>query len=298
MSWDIFIKGFLSFLKLEKSLTINSIDAYIHDIKLFQKYSLEIGISNPIDINQFHVKDFIKFLYEIGFASTSQARIISGIRAFYMYLLMEDLIVKNPLQFIKSPKNPRKIPDSLHYQEINELLAQIDLSKPAGLRDKAIIETLYSCGLRVSELTEIKISNLYLEVGFVKIIGKGNKERLVPIGTEAIKHIMIYQSGYRSQIKVIKNFEDHLFLNQRGSRISRITIFTTIKRLAELAGIKKSISPHTLRHSFATHLLEGGANLVAIQQMLGHSSITTTEIYAHSDNDILRQTILQFHPRS
>jgi len=298
MSWDIFIKGFLSFLKLEKSLTINSIDAYIHDIKLFQKYSLEIGISNPIDINQFHIKDFIKFLYEIGFASTSQARIISGIRAFYMYLLMEDLIVKNPLQFIKSPKNPRKIPDSLHYQEINELLAQIDLSKPAGLRDKAIIETLYSCGLRVSELTEIKISNLYLEVGFVKIIGKGNKERLVPIGTEAIKHIMIYQSGYRSQIKVIKNFEDHLFLNQRGSRISRITIFTTIKRLAELAGIKKSISPHTLRHSFATHLLEGGANLVAIQQMLGHSSITTTEIYAHSDNDLLRQTILQFHPRS
>lgn len=298
MNWEIAIKGFNSFLKLEKSLAQNSVDAYLHDVRLFEQYSVGIGKTNPESITQNDVKDFIRFIVEIGFAATSQSRIISGIRAFYHYLLMEELIRKNPLQFIKSPKNPRKIPDTLQYIEINELIAQLDLSLAAGVRDKAIIETLYSCGLRVSELTELKISNLYLEIEFIKIVGKGNKERLVPIGSEAIKQIEIYRDQVRKLIEVKKGFEDHLFLNRRGSRISRITVFTTLKKLALKAGIKKSISPHTLRHSFATHLLEGGADLRAIQQMLGHESITTTEIYAHADQDYLRETILQFHPRS
>ena len=298
MNWEIAIKGFNSFLKLEKSLAQNSVDAYLHDVRLFEQYSVGIGKTNPESITQNDVKDFIRFIVEIGFAATSQSRIISGIRAFYHYLLMEELIKKNPLQFIKSPKNPRKIPDTLQYIEINELIAQLDLSLAAGVRDKAIIETLYSCGLRVSELTELKISNLYLEIEFIKIVGKGNKERLVPIGSEAIKQIEIYRDQVRKLIEVKKGFEDHLFLNRRGSRISRITVFTTLKKLALKAGIKKSISPHTLRHSFATHLLEGGADLRAIQQMLGHESITTTEIYAHADQDYLRETILQFHPRS
>ncbi len=298
MNWEIAIKGFNSFLKLEKSLARNSVDAYLHDVRLFEQYSVGIGKTNPESITQNDVKDFIRFIVEIGFAATSQSRIISGIRAFYHYLLMEELIRKNPLQFIKSPKNPRKIPDTLQYIEINELIAQLDLSLAAGVRDKAIIETLYSCGLRVSELTELKISNLYLDIEFIKIVGKGNKERLVPIGSEAIKQIEIYRDQVRKLIEVKKGFEDHLFLNRRGSRISRITVFTTLKKLALKAGIKKSISPHTLRHSFATHLLEGGADLRAIQQMLGHESITTTEIYAHADQDYLRETILQFHPRS
>lgn len=298
MNWEIAIKGFNSFLKLEKSLARNSVDAYLHDVRLFEQYSVGIGKTNPESITQNDVKDFIRFIVEIGFAATSQSRIISGIRAFYHYLLMEELIKKNPLQFIKSPKNPRKIPDTLQYIEINELIAQLDLSLAAGVRDKAIIETLYSCGLRVSELTELKISNLYLDIEFIKIVGKGNKERLVPIGSEAIKQIEIYRDQVRKLIEVKKGFEDHLFLNRRGSRISRITVFTTLKKLALKAGIKKSISPHTLRHSFATHLLEGGADLRAIQQMLGHESITTTEIYAHADQDYLRETILQFHPRS
>ena len=298
MNWEIAIKGFNSFLKLEKSLARNSVDAYLHDVRLFEQYSVGIGKTNPESITQNDVKDFIRFIVEIGFAATSQSRIISGIRAFYHYLLMEELIRKNPLQFIKSPKNPRKIPDTLQYIEINELIAQLDLSLAAGVRDKAIIETLYSCGLRVSELTELKISNLYLDIEFIKIVGKGNKDRLVPIGSEAIKQIEIYRDQVRKLIEVKKGFEDHLFLNRRGSRISRITVFTTLKKLALKAGIKKSISPHTLRHSFATHLLEGGADLRAIQQMLGHESITTTEIYAHADQDYLRETILQFHPRS
>ncbi len=298
MNWEFAIKGFNSFLKLEKSLARNSVDAYLHDVRLFEQYSVGIGKTNPESITQNDVKDFIRFIVEIGFAATSQSRIISGIRAFYHYLLMEELIRKNPLQFIKSPKNPRKIPDTLQYIEINELIAQLDLSLAAGVRDKAIIEMLYSCGLRVSELTELKISNLYLDIEFIKIVGKGNKERLVPIGAEAIKQIEIYRDQVRKLIDVKKGFEDHLFLNRRGSRISRITVFTTLKKLALKAGIKKSISPHTLRHSFATHLLEGGADLRAIQQMLGHESITTTEIYAHADQDYLRETILQFHPRS
>jgi integrase/recombinase XerD len=234
----------------------------------------------------------------MGMSAHSQARIISGIKSFYKYLLLENILNHNPTELIEAPKLGRKLPDTLSLEEINKIIEAIDLSTPEGQRNKAILETLYSCGLRVSELVNLKISNLYFNDEFIKVVGKGDKERLVPIGSVAIKQINIYKNEIRSNLAVKKEHEDVLFLNRRGSKLSRVMVFTIIKQLAFKIGLKKHISPHTFRHSFATHLIEGGADLRAVQEMLGHESITTTEIYTHLDRDYLRQAIIQFHPRS
>lgn len=244
------------------------------------------------------LRQFITWVNELGMLPSSQARVLSGIKSFFKYLLIEDLIKNDPAELLESPKKQRKLPDTLSYDEINRLIGAIDLSKPEGVRNKAILEVLYSCGLRVSELTELKLSNLYLEIEFIKVLGKGSKERLVPIGGEAIKALKIWTDQVRVHTLIKKGEEDIVFLNRRGSRLTRVYIFMMIKQLAELAGIKKSISPHTLRHSFATHLVEGGADLRAVQEMLGHESITTTEIYTHLDREYLKEVITSYHPRN
>jgi integrase/recombinase XerD len=253
---------------------------------------------NPEAISVNDLRLFINWINHLGMIPSSQARILSGIKAFYKYLLVEDIIYNSPAELLESPKKQRKLPDTLSINDINRLIAVIDLSKAEGVRNKAIIEVLYSCGLRVSELTELKLSNLYLEIEFVKVIGKGNKERLVPIGGEAIKALSIWINHVRGHTPIKKGEEDLVFLNRRGSRLTRVYIFMLIKQLAKMAGIKKSISPHTLRHSFATHLVEGGADLRAVQEMLGHESITTTEIYTHLDREYLKETIISYHPRN
>lgn len=299
MDWRSAIKGFQAYLKLEKGLSDNSIEAYSRDIDKLQQFA--DSRSNSLKPDAFTLNDlrqFINWVNELGMIPSSQARILSGIKSFYKYLLAEDVIKNNPAELLESPKKMRKLPDTLSYQDINKLIEAIDLSKADGTRNKAIIEVLYSCGLRVSELTELKLSNLYLEIEFVKVIGKGNKERLVPIGGEAIKALKLWIEHNRVHIPIKKGEEDMVFLNRRGSRLSRVYIFMLIKQLAEMAGIKKSISPHTLRHSFATHLVEGGADLRAVQEMLGHESITTTEIYTHLDREYLKETIISYHPRN
>ncbi len=299
MDWSSAIKGFQAYLKLEKSLSKNSIEAYSRDIeKLFQyAESLQAKLS-PDKITLSDLRNFIIRVNELGMIPSSQARILSGIKAFYKFMLMEDIIKSDPSELLESPKITRKLPDTLSYDEINKLIDAIDLSKPEGARNKAILEVLYGCGLRVSELTELKISNLYLDIEFIKVTGKGNKERLVPIGSSAIKALKIWLEYIRVQILIKKGEEDLVFLNRRGARLSRVYIFLMIKDLAALTGIKKVIGPHTFRHSFATHLIEGGADLRAIQEMLGHESITTTEIYTHLDREFLKGTIIQYHPRS
>ena len=299
MDWRSAIKGFQAYLRLEKGLSDNSIEAYSRDIDKLQQYAniLPNGLK-PDAFSLYDLLQFINWVNELGMFPSSQASILSGIKSFYKYLLAEDIIKNNPAELLESPKKQRKLPDTLSYQDINKLIEAIDLSKPDGTRNKAIIEVLYSCGLRVSELTELKLSNLYLEIEFVKVIGKGNKERLVPIGGEAIKALKLWIEHDRVLIPVKKGEEDMVFLNRRGSRLSRVYIFMLIKQLAEAAGIKKSISPHTLRHSFATHLVEGGADLRAVQEMLGHESITTTEIYTHLDREYLKETIISYHPRN
>lgn len=299
MDWRSAIKGFQAYLKLEKGLSENSIEAYSRDIdKLRQFADSQINSLKPEAFTLSDLRQFINWVNELGMIPSSQARILSGIKSFYKYLLAEDMIRRNPAELLESPKKQRKLPDTLSYQDINKLIEAIDLSKADGTRNKAIIEVLYSCGLRVSELTEFKLSNLYLEIEFVKVIGKGNKERLVPIGGEAIKALKLWIEHDRMHIPIKKGEEDMVFLNRRGSRLSRVYIFMLIKQLAEAAGIKKSISPHTLRHSFATHLVEGGADLRAVQEMLGHESITTTEIYTHLDREYLKETIISYHPRN
>ena len=299
MDWRSAIKGFQAYLKLEKGLSDNSIEAYSRDIEKLNQYA--DSLVNKLTPEAFSLNDlrlFINWINELGMIPSSQARILSGIKSFYKYLLVEDIIKNSPAELLESPKKQRKLPDTLSINDINRLIAAIDLSKPDGARNKAIIEVLYSCGLRVSELTELKLSNLYLEIEFVKVIGKGNKERLVPIGGEAIKALSIWIDNVRGHTSVKKGEEDMVFLNRRGSRLSRVYIFMLIKQLAQMAGIKKSISPHTLRHSFATHLVEGGADLRAVQEMLGHESITTTEIYTHLDREYLKETIISYHPRN
>jgi len=299
LSWKSYINGFKSYLKLERSLSGNSVEAYMHDIALLDQYlQLNSLAHTPADLKLEHLQDFLKWINELGLSARSQARIISGIKGFFKYCLMENLISNDPSQLLETPKLGRKLPDTLSIEDINKLVAAIDLSKPEGVRNKAILETLYSCGLRVSELVNLKISNLHLEIGFVKVTGKGDKERLVPIGSVAIKHIKIYMDEIRCHLTIKPGNEDIIFLNQRGSQLSRIMIFTIIKQLAEKINLKKSISPHTFRHSFATHLIEGGADLRAVQEMLGHESITTTEIYTHLDRDYLRQSIIKHHPRA
>ncbi|MBE9481606.1 MAG: site-specific tyrosine recombinase XerD [Bacteroidetes bacterium] len=299
MIWQSYIKGFKAFLQLERSLSVNSIEAYIHDIEKFVQYldCQKLNIT-PEKIELKHLQDFLKWINELGMGARSQSRIISGIKAFYKYLLLEDIIKVNPTELLESPKIGRRLPDTLSIEEINKLIEAIDLSKPEGVRNKAILETLYGCGLRVSELTGLKISNLYFNEGFIKIIGKGDKERLVPIGNSAQKHINIYLENIRNHFPVKKDSVDILFLNKRGRKISRVMIFIIIKELAGKIGLKKTISPHTFRHSFASHLVDGGADLRAVQEMLGHESIITTEIYTHLDREYLRDAIMQFHPRA
>jgi integrase/recombinase XerD len=299
LDWRSAIKGFQAYLKLEKSLSDNSIEAYSRDIeKLYQYSDLQLVKLKPELITLTNLREFINWINELGMIPSSQARILSGIKAFYKYLLMEDIIKSDPSELLESPKIRRKLPDTLSYEEINKIIAALDLSKPEGVRNKAILETLYGSGLRVSELTELKLSNLYLDIEFIKVTGKGNKERLVPIGSEAIKAIRIWIENVRVHNPIKKGEEDYVFLNRRGTRLSRQIIFLIIKGLAETIGLKKKISPHTFRHSFATHLVEGGADLRAVQEMLGHESITTTEIYTHLDREYLKSTISQFHPRS
>ena len=299
MDWRSAIKGFQAYLKLEKSLSPNSIEAYSRDIdKLFQfSESLPVQLK-PETVTLADLRQFINWVNELGMIPSSQARILSGIKAFYKYMLMEDIIKDDPSELLESPKIQRKLPDTLSYEDINKLIAAIDLSRPDGARNKAILEVLYGCGLRVSELTELKLSNLYLDIEFIKVTGKGSKERLVPIGGSAVKALKIWIEQVRVHISIKKGEEDMVFLNRRGSRISRVYIFMMIKQLAETIGLKKTISPHTFRHSFATHLVEGGADLRAVQEMLGHESITTTEIYTHLDREFLKGTIIQFHPRN
>jgi len=299
MSWQGYIKGFQSYLKLEKSLSENSVEAYMHDINMLDQYlELKKLKVTPAEMKLDLLQDFIAWINEVGMSAASQARIISGIKAFFKYLVMENLIVNDPSQLIESPKLGRKLPDTLTVHDINNLIEGIDLSTKEGTRNKAMLETLYSCGLRVSELVNLKLSNLHLEIGFVKVLGKGDKERLVPIGNVATKLLRIYITEVRAMQSIQPGHEDTVFLNNRGAKLSRIMVFTIIKRLAAKIGLKKTISPHTFRHSFATHLIEGGADLRAVQEMLGHESITTTEIYTHLDRDFLRSAIIRFHPRS
>ncbi len=299
MDWNSSIKGFTSFLKLERSLSENSVKAYIHDIKKLTQFLADKKHSlSPAEIELKQLKEFLKWANRSGMNARTQARVISGIKAFYKYLVLEDLISNNPTTLLETPKTGRKLPETLSPDEINELIEAIDLSKPEGERNKAMLETLYGAGLRVSELTNLKLSDLYFNEGFLRITGKGDKERLVPIGKVAIKQIDTYKEQVRCHLPVKNGFEDFVFLNRRGSKLTRIMIFTIIKDLAERTGLKKTISPHTFRHSFATHLIEGGADLRAVQEMLGHESITTTEIYTHLDRDYLRNEIIRYHPRS
>ncbi|MFM6969673.1 MAG: site-specific tyrosine recombinase XerD [Sediminibacterium sp.] len=295
--WEAYKKGYKAYLLLEKSLSDHSVEAYLHDVtKLTQYLQVTNNEKNPATLTLKDLQAFVKWIGELGMGATTQARIISGIRSFYKYLLTEQLVTIDPSTLLEAPKTRRKLPDTLSFEEIEQLIGAIDLSSPEGTRNKAILETMYSCGLRVSELVGLKISCLYLDIGFIRVIGKGDKERLVPIGTDAIKCIKIYKDTVRSHQNVSEKNQDILFLNRRGNALSRVMIFYIIKSLALTAGITKVISPHTFRHSFATHLVEGGADLRAVQEMLGHESITTTEIYTHLNRDFLRDTLQQFHP--
>jgi len=299
MNWENSIIQFRNFLKLEKSLSYNSITAYETDIRKFVTYIeiKELSIS-PINVKLQDLKNFIEWINELGLNARSQARIISGLKAFFKYLILEDIIETDPSSLLESPRLGRKLPEVLSLEEIDRIIAAIDLSKPEGQRNKAIIETLYSCGLRVSELINLKITNLYFNDGFIRVVGKGNKERLVPIGQKAMKEIKYYFQDRNLQANIDKTGENIVFLNRRGKQITRVMIFTIIKNLAKKAEIKKNISPHTFRHSFASHLIDGGADLRAVQDMLGHESIITTEIYSHLDREYLRDAIIRFHPRA
>ncbi|MFN5375052.1 MAG: site-specific tyrosine recombinase XerD [Chitinophagaceae bacterium] len=295
--WEPYKKGFLMYLQLEKSVSPNTIEAYTLDLdKLIQFLQLKDLKYSPNDVNLILLQDYIKWITELGMSERSQARIISGIKAFYKYCMQEQISQVDPTELLVAPKLKKKLPDTLTFEEIELLIGQIDLSTPEGTRNKAMLETLYSCGLRVTELINIRRSHLYLDIGFIRVIGKGDKERLIPIGTEAIKHLQIYLQEIRIKMNEKKGNEDIAFLNRRGGKLSRTMVFYIIKELAQEANLKKNISPHTFRHSFATHLVEGGADLRAVQEMLGHESITTTEIYTHLDRNFLRDTLNRYHP--
>jgi len=299
MSWKADIAGFRSYLKLEKSLSANSVEAYEHDVQKLLQYLEFSGITvSSSEITTEHLRGFIQWISELGMTATSQARILSGLRAFYHYLLMENSVNHDPTELIDGPKTVRELPDTLDTEEIVRMLENIDRSTPEGERNRAMLEVLYSCGLRVSELIELRISRIHFNESFISVIGKGNKERLIPIGQVAINHIRLYLDQVRPHIPAQKGEDDILFLNRRGKRLSRVMIFLIIKKLAVAAGVKKTISPHTFRHSFATHLVEGGADLRAVQEMLGHASITTTEIYTHIDRRYLKEQVTKYHPRS
>jgi integrase/recombinase XerD len=299
MKWTTTIENFKTYLTLEKSLSKNSVDAYINDITklttFFREKNMEVA---PEEVILQHLKDFVSWINDAGTSPRTQARVISGIKAFFKYLLLEEIIEKNPTALLEAPKIGRKLPDTLTVDEIDVLVKAVDMNKAEGQRNRAILETLYSCGLRVSELIDLRVSNLHFRMGFIKIHGKGNKERLIPIGKKAKKEIKLYLRNYRGKLNIDKDSEDILFLNRRGRKLSRVMIFTIIKNLSKKVGLKKNISPHTFRHSFASHLVEGGADLRAVQEMLGHESILTTEIYTHLDREYLKETIKNFHPRS
>ncbi len=300
MIWESEIDGFKGYLKVEKGLSDNSIHAYVTDLTKLVHFLKDHGYGDlgPEGVTLNHLKEMMEWVTQKGISPRTQARIISGIKSFYKFLLIEDKIDRDPTALLESPKIGRKLPEILSVDEIDSIINAIDTKKSEGQRNKAILETLYSCGLRVSELIDLKISNLFFESGFIKIEGKGNKERLVPISTKAIKEINLYLSEYRRNLKIHSESEDILFLNRRGKKLSRVMIFTIIKNLVSKIGMEKNVSPHTFRHSFATHLIDGGANLRAVQEMLGHESIITTEIYTHLDKEYLKNTMMQFHPRS
>jgi integrase/recombinase XerD len=297
MHWEVYKKGFKAFLQLEKSLSAHSVEAYLRDIDKFAQYLFdEVGAIGPAEVTLKHLQSFIQTIGKLEMAPSSQARIISGIKSFFKFCLLEQIISINPTTLLPTPKIQRKLPDVLSFEEIEQLISAIDLSKPEGGRNKAILEVMYSSGLRVTEAINLKISSLYLDVGFIRVIGKGDKERLVPIGSDAIKYIKLYKETIRVHQAPAKDCEDILFLNNRGKALSRVMIFYIIKDLIQKTGIQKTISPHSFRHSFATHLVEGGADLRAVQEMLGHESITTTEIYTHINREYLRDTLDRFHP--
>ena len=296
-NWQVIKKEFEQFLKFERGFSVNSIDAYLNDVSKFQIYcednQLELNI-----VTRKNIQDFLAWLQEFNISPFTQSRLISGLKTFFSFLMIEHELINNPTDLLQAPRLARKLPSVLSIHEIDQLIAAIDLSSPEGERNKTIIEILYGCGLRVSELVTLKISNLFLDVEFIKVEGKGSKERLIPIGQQAIKHLRIYLETVRPHIKVKAGNEDIVFLNRRGTALSRVMIFLIIKELAQKIGLQKTISPHTFRHSFASHLVEGGADLRAVQDMLGHESITTTEIYTHIDTDYLHAIITQYHPRS
>ena len=298
--WEHEIIEFKNYLKLERSLSDNSISAYINDINNFIVFlkSKNLGGLKYSDIDSSLIRDFLENFYQSGKSTYSQARVVSGIKSFFGYLLLEEKIDINPTELIESPKLSKKLPDTLNIEDIEKILSSINIDNFEGLRNRAIIETLYSCGLRVSELINITYQNLFLDIGFIKVLGKSSKERLVPIGKSAIKYIKLYNERFRNNIKVKSGNEGYLFLNRRGSKISRNMIFIIIKNISDKILLKKKISPHTFRHSFATHMIEGGADLRAVQEMLGHESITTTEIYTHLNREYLREVVNKFHPRS
>ena len=298
--WEHEIIEFKNYLKLERSLSDNSISAYINDINNFINFlkSKNLGGLKYSDIDSSLIRDFLENFYQSGKSTYSQARVVSGIKSFFGYLLLEEKIDINPTELIESPKLSKKLPDTLNIEDIEKILSSINIDNFEGLRNRAIIETLYSCGLRVSELINITYQNLFLDIGFIKVLGKSSKERLVPIGKSAIKYIKLYNERFRNNIKVKSGNEGYLFLNRRGSKISRNMIFIIIKNISDKILLKKKISPHTFRHSFATHMIEGGADLRAVQEMLGHESITTTEIYTHLNREYLREVVNKFHPRS
>lgn len=297
--WPAYLKGFKAYLQLERSMSDNTVVAYLHDVEMLGEFIFnQYQHTHLSKIELQHLQAFIANINEMELAANTQARAISGIKAFFRYLLLEEAITKDPTVLLEAPKLRRALPVHLAIEEIDQLFAAIDHSTPEGQRNRAMLETMYSCGLRVSELTSLKLSNLYMDVGFVRVVGKGNKERLVPIGGEAVKYIKLYKEHIRVHLPVIKKgCEDIVFLNRRGGQLSRVMVFMILKDLVAKSGISKNIHPHTLRHSFATHLVEAGADLRAVQEMLGHKSITTTEIYTHLDRGYLRETLEKYHPR-
>lgn len=299
MNWDTLIRQFANYLRLERSLSENSIQAYVRDVAKLKQF---VDISNldvsPQKVTTVIIQDYLKYLGMLEMSAYSQSRMLSGIKSFYTFLEYEEIITENPVALIDSPKLGRKLPDVLNIFEIEKILDAIDMSTPEGSRNRAMLEMLYSSGLRVSELINLKMNQVYFDIGFLRVFGKGNKERLVPIGKSAIKYLKIYLEEIRCHTSISPGFENYVFLNRRGKGLSRVMIFTIIKDLVTIAGIKKKVSPHTFRHSFATHLVEGGADLRAVQEMLGHESITTTEIYTHLDREYLKQIIEEYHPRS
>lgn len=296
--WPAYLKGFKAYLQVERSLSVNSIEAYLRDAEMLGEYiyNAQGGIAiTAIELK--HLQQFLQHINELELAANTQARVVSGIKSFFRFLLLEEIINDDPTILLEAPKLKRALPVHLAIEEIDQLFAAIDHSTPEGQRNRAMLETMYSCGLRVSELVGLQISNLYLDVGFVRVIGKGNKERLIPIGGEAVRQIKLYREHVRVHLPVKKGHEDILFLGRRGTQLTRVMVFTILKNLTIKSGIDKKVHPHTLRHSFATHLVEAGADLRAVQEMLGHKSITTTEIYTHLDRSFLRKTLEQYHPR-